>query len=122
MAGFALTFSIISALVLISNFFQLPELTYKLFYPALGLIFTIRAYFWVLSAKEKMDITEYQNEITKLRQELDRTKKRVADDQTKIEFPEGYKKQDDTTLNTREMKFPPGYKKGEEIEDDREDK
>jgi hypothetical protein len=114
MSLWALAFMIISGLTVVLNFIELHPAVYHWVYPILGMIFSITVFFYINSVKKGMDSAGYKQELEKLRAELDRTKQRVADNMTKIEFPAGYKESEKLNLDTTKIEFPEGYKKKED--------
>ena len=101
-----LLFTIVSVLVLFSNFLDIPSLFYTVIYPIIGVLFSIRFFFYVMFIKKQLDVEVYQNQVEKQHNVSNQTKQRVADDVTKIKFPKGYKEKQKLDLDNTKIEFP----------------
>lgn len=90
MLVWTLIFAILSGLALLLNFFDVPKLIYTLVLPLVMLIGWLVILFQINASTGKTRKENYEKQIAKLKDELERTKHRVITGETSIHFPEGY--------------------------------
>jgi hypothetical protein len=88
MSSFAMILAFVAAVTIFSNFYDLPVEYYRVYFPLVSMLGSLILFFNTVSLKRKLEENEYKDEVDRLRDELQRTKQRVAEGVTAIEYPE----------------------------------
>lgn len=87
--------ALISAGLLIANIYpqgSSAAVIYNGIFPAISMIVFVGMSFYIASLKRGQDEEHHKYEIERLKLELARTRKRIAEGITEIEFPEEFKR------------------------------
>ena len=95
MASLSMLLALISAGLLIANIYPQVASTaiiYNGIFPAVSMLAFIGMFFHASHLKKENEEASYKSEVDRLRMELARTKKRIVEGVTEIEFPEEMKR------------------------------
>lgn len=95
MASLSVILALVSAGLLIANIYPQSasaSVIYNGLFPAISMIAYIGMFFYISSLKRQNEEEIYKSEVERLKMELARTKKRVAEGITQIEFPDELKR------------------------------
>ncbi|MFP4458530.1 MAG: hypothetical protein ACLFSQ_02945 [Candidatus Zixiibacteriota bacterium] len=95
MASLSMLLALASAGLLIANIYpqaNSASIIYNGIFPAISMIAFIGMFFYISALKKEQEEESYKSEVERLKLELARTRKRVAEGITEIEFPEEMKR------------------------------